>query len=297
MRADLYAKQNDVLGESPLWSEAEQSLYWIDIGRNVLHRRTAVGHHAEWVLPARPGCVAEFEDGRLAVTAGDGLYRFSPSVGRARLLVRIKMASDTRFNEGKVDSRGRLWFGSMQNNFGDHNQPRAVERSIGALHRLDRGNQISLIEEHIGICNAIAWSPDERRFYCADSLLGQIFVYNYDADTGAIQNKRVFFGDTNFGVPDGSAIDIDGCIWNARWGSGQVIRITPTGRVDRRVDIPAPQVTSCAFGGPSLGTLFVTSARFGMDLNELTSAPLSGSVFSIDGLAHGQPVPQLRDQA
>jgi len=151
-----------------------------------------------------------------------------------------------------------------------------------------------MIEDNIGIANTFAWSPDGKQFYFADSLLGAIHVYDFDTEQGTIRNKRIFFETPDLGVPDGSAIDTDGCLWNARWGSGAIIRITPKGKVDRIIELPVPQPTSCIFGGPDHKTLFITSARVELNETQLTNAPLSGSVFAVHGAAQGVPVPKLR---
>ena len=150
------------------------------------------------------------------------------------------------------------------------------------------------MEQGIGISNTLAWSPDETRFYFADSLKSRIFVYDYDAESGAISGKRSFFDASGFGMPDGSAMDVDGCLWNARWGVGRVLRITPDGDIDRQIEIPALQPSSCAFGGPKLDTLFITSARIALSAEALAHLPLSGSVFAISGVGQGLPISHMR---
>jgi sugar lactone lactonase YvrE len=200
-----------------------------------------------------------------------------------------------RFNEGKTDPSGRLWFGSMQDNFGPNDEEVPLERSDGTLFRVDANGAVAVVEEGVGISNTLCWSPDERRFYFADSLANRIFVYDYEPTNGGVSNKRLFFEEPGLGVPDGSAMDVDGCLWNARWGAGMVLRITPHGRIDHRIDVPALQPSSCAFGGPQLDTLFVTSARRGMSPSALS--PLSGSVFAIVGGAQGATVPPMQWRA
>jgi len=155
---------------------------------------------------------------------------------------------------------------------------------------------VSTIEENLGCGNTLAWSPDQRRFYFADSLENQIYVYDYDADSGEVRNRRPFFTIADCGVPDGSAMDQDGCLWNARCNAGVILRITPEGKVDRKIALPVPRPTSCAFGGPNLDTLFVTSARGLLDAASLIKAPLSGSVFTISGVGKGIAVPPLNWQ-
>lgn len=292
--ATLFSRQQDLIGEGPLWSATEQALYWIDIAGLRLHRRALDGEALNWDLPGPPGCVAELAGGGLAMTVGEGLYAFDPVTGDGRSLAALPLADGARFNEGKVDPQGRLWAGSMQNNLGPDGQGLPVDRRCGILWRLDPDGRAETIETDIGISNTLAWSPDGRRFHFADSLRNVLWVYDFDPDSGAVANRRVFFDEAGYGEPDGSAMDADGCLWNARWGAGVVLRLTPEGQIDRVVEIPAPQPSSCAFGGPDLDTLFVTTARMGLDAGALAKAPLSGSVFALPGAARGAPIPPMR---
>src|SRR5205814_290163 len=143
--------------------------------------------------------------------------------------------------------------------------------------------RVETLEQEIGIANTLAWSPDLSRFYFGDSLKGHLCVYDFDADSGTIHNKRTFYDTPGFGIPDGSAIDIDGCLWNARWDGGAVLKITPEGKLDQVIELPVPRPTSCSFGGPNLKTLYVTSATYGLTAAQLEHAPLSGSVLAIHG--------------
>ena len=293
MTLEIFAQTGDELGEGPLWSESEQALYWLDISRKQLHRRTLAGASARWDLPGRPGCVENLTGGDLVLTLDQGVHRFEIKTGATSLLCPVRLAAGVRFNEGKVDPSGRLWFGSMQDNFGPNDEAIPIERFAGTLFRLDRRGTVAAVEEKVGISNTLAWSPDQTRLYFADSLANRTFAYDYDAASGTVSNKKVFFEAPDLGVPDGSAIDIDGCLWNARWGAGVVLRITPDGRIDRRIEIPALQPSSCAFGGPGLDTLFVTSARIGMTPEALAGTPLSGSVFAVTGVGQGVRVPPM----
>lgn len=290
---ELYARQDNLLGEGPLWSQSEQVLYWIDIGRKKLLRRAFADTATQcWSLPEHPGCLAELTQQAVAIAMGEGLQRFDRQSG---VITPLCMAPPrrpgTRFNDGKVDPLGRFWVGTMQNNFGPGGEPRAVERSDGALYRFETDGSSHTVEEDIGIANTLAWSPDMSQFYFADSLRGAIFSYDFHADSGAVSNKRTFFDAPGYGVPDGSAIDSDGCLWNARWDAGVVLRITPRGEIDRTIRLPVLRPTSCAFGGANLDILFVTSARVGLTEAELARYPHSGSVFAIPGLAQGLAVP------
>jgi sugar lactone lactonase YvrE len=288
----VYSAQSDILGEAPLWSIAKQTLYWLDIGRKTLQSKASAVEPARvWPLPDYPGCLAELGVGEIAIAVSDGIQRLNLSTGRSEpLSILSHLDAALRFNDGKVDPQGRFWAGTMRNNFTETSQ-RADDVATGCLYRFDRDGRVHTMEEGVGIGNTLAWSPDHKHFYFADSEKGQMYVYDFDADSGAISNKRVFLEKTDFGVPDGSAMDCDGCLWNARWDGSALLRITPAGELDRVVPLPIPRPTSCCFGGNNLATLFVTSARSGLTSSQCTNAPLSGSVFAIHGLAQGMPVP------
>lgn len=290
---EVYAAHTDVLGEGPLWSVADGALYWLDIAQRRLYRKapSESGDHV-WNLPDHPGCLAEVGPGTLAVAMGEGVQLFSTQGGTLKLQCSPRdRRQGTRFNDGKVDPSGRFWVGTMQNNFDPEGNPIPVTRSDGALFRFDADGTVSTLEENIGVSNTLAWSLGQKRFYFADSIPGRIYVYDYDADSGRIHNRRTHFDVAGFGIPDGSTIDVDGCLWNARWDGGAILRITPEGKVDRRIELPLPRPTSCIFGGPRFETLFVTSARQSLSAAGLHEFPLSGSVLAIHGLGQGLPVP------
>ena len=291
-RVELFSRQAADLGEAPLWSATEQALYWIDIGRRTVNRQRISATKAEvWSLPDYAGCLAEVEPGALAIAMGSGIHRLELATGRAELLCPVPLMSPTvRFNDGKVDPAGRFWVGTMQNNFGPEGQPLPIERCDGCLYRVSHGTA-AVMQQDIGISNTLAWSPDATRFYFADSLIGWIWAYDFDCAAGEVRNRQPFFHSPERGVPDGSAMDVDGCLWNVRWDGSSIMRITPNGRIDRIVELPVLRPTSCAFGGRDLRTLFVTSATNGLNARACERFPLSGSVFAVEGLAQGTSVP------
>lgn len=292
---EVYCSHLDILGEGPLWSIHRQALFWLDIGSKALFGQAPSESSAKlWPLPDHPGCLGDIAGGHVAIAMGAGVQRLRLDSGETDFLYTAPGKREgTRFNDGKVDPRGRLWVGTMQNNFGRNGESIRVDRSMGALYRFDLDAGACLVEEPVGIPNMLAWSPDLKRFYWADSLRGEIWLYDFDADTGAVCNKRLFFHSSQYGVPDGSAVDVEGCLWNARWDAGVILQITPDARVNRVIPLPVPRPTSCAFGGSGLDTLFVTSARIGLTDLQLAQSPLSGSVLAIQGLAQGMPVPPL----
>jgi L-arabinonolactonase len=292
---EVFSSGNDGIGEGPLWSVAEQALYWIDIERKQLYRRGPSDSRPQsWTLPYYPGCLAELAPGRIAVAMGEGVQQLDLKSCTIELLCSAPARrSGTRFNDGKVDPKGRLWVGTMQNNFGLDGGQVSIDRFDGALYRFDVDGRVGTIEEDIGIANTLAWSPDHNRFYFGDSLKGCLYLYDFNEESGTVRNKRIFFDATGYGVPYGSAIDVEGCLWNARWDGGAVLRITPEGKVDQVVVLPVPRPTSCALGGADLKTLYVTSATYGLTAAQLEQFPLSGSVFAIRVAGQGIPVPRM----
>jgi L-arabinonolactonase len=298
-RIEVYSRQSDNTGEGPLWSAAAESLCWVDIGLKRLHcRAESDAAPSSWDLPEHPGCLAEIADASagesLALAMGAGVHRFSLESGAFDLMSATPpRPSGTRFNDGKVDPEGRLWASTMENNIGPNGEGLPLGEPVGALYRFDEDGSVHVMEERIGCPNTLAWAPDGRRFYFGDSVTGRIWVYDFDPKTGAIDNRRSFF-ESNIGIPDGSAVDVDGCLWNARCDGGALLRITPEGSLDRVLSLPVPSPTSCAFGGRNLDILFVTSATCGMTREQLEAAPLSGSVFAISGLGQGVRVPPMK---
>ena len=133
----------------------------------------------------------------------------------------------------------------------------------------------------LGCPNGMCWSPDGTTLYVADSCDGGIYAYGFDLATPSLSDRHLLCRLSDLGIPDGAAVDRDGFIWNARWDAGALARISPDGRLDRVVRVPALQPTGCCFGGEDLRTLYVTSARFGLTAEQLAASPSSGGVFSI----------------
>ena len=200
-----------------------------------------------------------------------------------------------RLNDGKVAPDGSFWVGSMQNNIAEDGAPIELNSDIGGMFRVTSdGRTVPLLPETLGIMNTLAWSPNNREFFFGDSMKGALFsaVHNTDGTLGSI--KR-FNTDCPLGVPDGSAMDEEGYLWNSRWGGGSVVRFDPSGNMDRTVNIPATNVTSCCFGGPDLKTLFVTTARSGLSRQAVDENPYEGALFAVDCGVRGMPISAFLD--
>lgn len=278
-------QQTDILGESPLWDDAAHSLWWVDIRRPALrsldHRSGTV---RTWPMPDLVGSIALGDDGRLLVALPDRIAAFDPRTASLVTVAQAPAVPGHRFNDGRCDRQGRFWAGTM------HNVTRAPE---GVLYRLDPGGRLAA--KHSGICipNSLAWSPDGRTMYFADSLRYTIFAYDYDTATGEMSRERVFATNAKPGFADGSTVDAEGFLWNAEFNAWRVVRYAPDGRVDRVIEVPTQRPTCCAFGGPDLDILFVTTASQQMSASELEQQPLAGSLLAIDAGVRGLPEPRF----
>lgn len=273
------------LGEGPVWHPHEQVLYWLDIFQGRLHRydprksdhtvtelglvTSAMGLRAEggFVMATKKGFACWNETDRRFTFIGD----LDPDP-----------SDDVRFNDGKTDHQGRFWAGKMSS------QPQ------NSLFRLDPDGTIHRMEQGISISNGLGWSPDNRTFYFTDSLARIIFAYDFDPESGAISNRRVFARIPDApgeGLPDGLAIDREGHIWSARWGGWKVVRYDPQGRIMDEVAMPVEFPTSCAFGGENLDELYITSAWIECKPEDRASQPLAGDVFRLKVDVPGLPEP------
>ena len=190
---------------------------------------------------------------------------------------------DNRFNDGKCDPQGRFWAGTMD----------AVHWSAptGNLFRMDAERSVTLVQSNAICSNGSGRSPDGRRMYYTESFRYAIFVYDFEPGAGTISNRRPFatLDSNSGGFPDGMTVDGDGFVRSNVVGVGQIHRYDPAGKLERIVQLPVPRATDCTFGGPDLKTLYVTTARETMTPDQLAAAPLSGSLFAIDGPVRGLP--------
>lgn len=279
-------EQTDILGESPLWNEREQALYWVDIRRPAIRRLDhASGRIDTWSMPGLVGSIAFGADGRLLVALPDQLAWFDAATARLETFAAAPSPlPGHRFNDGRCDRAGRFWVGSM------HNVTRAAE---GVLYRVDARGAFVAMQEGIHIPNSLAWSPDGRTMHFADSLLYTIFAYDFDALAGTMSGRRVFAKTIAPAFPDGSTIDAEGYLWNAEFNGSRVVRYAPDGRIDRAIELPVHRPTSCAFGGPDFATLYVTTTSQQMSPEELARQPLAGALLAVDAGVRGLPEPRF----
>ncbi len=265
------------LGESPRWDAAMAALWWVDLAAGIVHRNdTRVGKHQMWNV-GEPVTAVLFDEkfGRLIACAG-GIFTLSPD-GDRRLVIAIEPGETDRLpNDAACDSHGRIWLSTLNRSF---------KSGEGRLYRVANG-KAELMAGDFTIPNGIGFSPDERLMYVADSYQTGVDVFDFDAATGTVANRRRFANvDPANGFPDGLCVDSDGAIWLALFGGGAVRKYSPEGELIAVVDLPVTQVTSCAFGGDLMDELFITTARVGdgrpLTAAELDAQPHAGDVFTV----------------
>ena len=277
----------DRLGEGPCWHAGERALYWVDALAPAIHRLDATGALATWPMPRmigsfvfqrRGGLIGALEDGFCAIDLADGSVTrlVDPEPGR----------SDNLLNDGKCDRRGRYWCGSRH---------RELARPTGALHRLDPDLSVRRMDEGFIVSNGIAFSPDDRVMYFADSRAETVWAYDFDLDAGLIANRRVFFSTREVeGRPDGATVDAEGFYWCTLVHGGTIARIDPRGRIERLIEMPVKHVTMCTFGGPNLDILYVTSAASMVPEPQRPATLHAGALFAVHGLGvRGLPQPMF----
>jgi len=265
------------LGEGPLWSLRERALYWVDILGHAAYRlRPEDGQVTRWALPDTIGWLIE-RGGASGFVAGLGrdvvLLNLEP-LEITPILRPEPQFADHRLNDGKADAAGRLWFGTM---------PVDAGRETGSLYRLDPDGALSHWDRGYRVANGPAFSPDGRYLYHTDSIRGTVFRFTLRADGSVVDRQPFVRFEPGAGLPDGMTVDAEGGVWIAVWGGSRVSRIAPDGSLDRSIALPASQITSCAFGGPNLDRLYVTSAAEGVD------EPQAGALFELEPGVVGLP--------
>ena len=297
----------DVLGECPLWDAERNGLWWLDLKRQRIHFGSMVGTWSivgtgstndtasivgtgstdgeakvvSWDAPGLLGCAALTDTSRLFV-AGSEMWTFDPNAepgtGFTPLAPRPDSADvGNRFNDGRVDQRGQLLIGTMDND--------EVRRS-GSTYRINGSGAVTMLWGDVGIPNAMCFSPDGTRVYWGDSWDSHLYTADVEPATGEIGPRRIFAEVPRPGFTDGACTDSDGGVWVCLWDGHRIVRFTPDGSIDREIALPVARPTCPAFGGPDLSTLFVTSAAHGLTDEDLNAQPLAGAVLSIDMRAY-----------
>ena len=276
---------NARLGESPVWSGAEQALFFVDItGRTLYRFRPATREAQRLALAEDTGCIGLAAGGGFVAGARSGLWRLDArGQPLARLAPNPEDATVSRFNDGRVDPRGRFLAGTID-------EPKAA--AAAHLYRYDERG-LAVLAAGLLTSNGLAFSPDGRTLYHADTPRFVVYRYDYDPETGEAVNRRPFVrldpDAADRARPDGAAVDVDGCYWTALYEGGRVQRYDPEGRLMAEHRVPARRATMPAFGGPDLKTLYLTTARDGAGPDELRAFPLSGALFALQTDTAGLP--------
>ena len=278
----------DIVGECPRWNEQDQSLYWTDIYQPAIRRyHPASGKVTSFPMPESIGSFAFRERGGLIAGTRTGFAFVDLEQARFdRLANPLPNDPQFRMNDGRCDPGGRFWAGSMIE---------SLDKPVGALYRYDPDGTVHTVVPKLICPNGLAFSPDGRTIYRSDSRQDKVWAADFDKATGTFKNERVFYeSDPLEGRPDGAAVDVDGYYWITYVQGWRVMRIAPDGRVDRVIGVPAQRPTMCAFGGPHLTTLYVTSATYPLPDNLRRKQPLAGSLFAIEVGVRGLIEPRFK---
>ena len=282
--AELVLDAQAALGEGAIWDADRRFLYWVDILGCQVHiydpvtrqdQVIDVGQYVGTIVPRRSGGVM--------LALHHGFASLDLETGQVEIVVEPKESlPGNRFNDGKCDPAGRFWAGTL-----------ALDGTpnVASLYRLDADMSVHKMLGEVTCSNGIVWTLDNRTMYYIDTGLRRVDAFDYDHETGSISGRRAAFEvPTEMGYPDGSTLDSEGMLWVALWQGGAVSRWNPvTGELLQVVKVPAPNVTSCAFSGPNLDQLYITTARNGLGENALAEHPLAGGLFCAEVGVAGLP--------
>ncbi len=289
MNAKLVLAAEDVVGESIVWDQLRGRLVWVDIiGRRVHRYDPASGEHQIWPMAGRPTSIGLRADGG-AILGMERQICLWDWQGDPVPVAEVEPDQPAnRLNEGVVGPDGAFWVGTMLNNINDDDSPRDIPAATGTIHRYTpEGDLRRVCEDRFGITNTFAFSAGE--LLTADTLANTIYAYKI-GDQGQLSARRVVMSGFARGLPDGSCLDAAGRLWTARVaGGGCLTCVDAKGRVNRVAELPCSWPTSCAFGGPDLTTLYVTSARFTQSAEHLAANPQEGGLFALNLGIQGRP--------
>ncbi|MET6996012.1 SMP-30/gluconolactonase/LRE family protein [Chitinophaga defluvii] len=266
-----------LLGEGPVWDAASQSILWVDIEQGEIHRFSPEQKvHKTMKIGQMVGAIAPRASGGLIAALQGSFATVDMEKQTLHPIIDPEIhLPDNRFNDGKCDPAGRFWAGTMDYISG--------KKGAGSLYTLHTDMSVVTRIEGVSCSNGLAWSADHRTLYYIDTPTQQVVAYDYDPESGDIRNKRVVITiPASSGYPDGMTIDTDGMLWVACWDGWRVSRWDPsTGKLLQDILLPAAKITSCTFGGPGLRDLYITSAKTGLNAQQLKEQPLAGSLFVI----------------
>ncbi len=265
------------IGENPLWHPTEKRLYWCDIPTGRLFRFDPnTGAAEEFQLGEIVGGFTIQADGSLLLFMSAGAVKVWRNGTLTTVIQEIPDERETRFNDVIADPAGRVFCGTMPTN-----------QRLGRLYRLDPSLKLTIVLDGVTCPNGLGFTLDRRRLYFTDSRVHTIYLFDYDEKSGNITNQRVFIRTPEAqGLPDGMTVDSEGYVWSALWDGNAVVRYSPDGKVDQRIDVPAHKSSSVTFGGDDLTDLYVTSA--GAE-NKAVEGPDAGALFRFKAGVRGVP--------
>ena len=273
-KATLALKTDALLGEGAFWNHATQTFFWVDIQGKALHiYDPATQTNRTLPTPSRIGTVVPARGNQAIIALEDGAYLIDTQTGDLEPFAAIEADQpDNRFNDGKCDPAGRLWVGSMST---------VGKKSSGSLYMVDKQGGVTRQLDSVTTSNGIVWTADQKTMYYIDTPTRKIRAFDFDMATGDISGERVAVEVADsLGSPDGMAIDREGMLWVGMWKGQAVARFNPqTGEFISKIEVPALNVTACAFGGENLDTLYITTASVGMSEEQRLNFPDAGSVF------------------
>jgi sugar lactone lactonase YvrE len=267
--AELAVDCRSLLGEGVTWDADTASLLWVDVDQQLLHRLHAHGDHDSTRLERAASVVVPRVGGGYLAVVGLDVVTMDEDGALGSVIATLPPDGDGRANDGRCDPQGRLWVGTV-----DRSGARRAK-----LFRVDASGDTVAVLADRALSNGIDWSPDGLRCYHADSMLRRIDELRLDA-RGDVRDVREFA--TFSAMPDGLSVDEEGGVWVALWDGGVVQRFTAEGQLDRTVSVPGGWITNCAFGGPELRTLYITTARVDLDADVQRRQPHAGSLFAVE---------------
>lgn len=275
MRAELVLDCRNQHGEGVFWNPLDGLVWWTDIeGRKLWSFDPQSNRAGSYLMKGRVCCFAPRQSGGFIVAFADRVSLVDLESGSEEKIYDFEPANlETRLNDGRTDRQGRLVLGGMNEHSGTANS---------SVVRIDGDHSVATLIDSVSCANSICFSPDGQTMYFADTLDREIVAYDYDTVSGAVSARRIHASFTcEPGLPDGSCVDAEGGVWNAEWEGARVVRIAPDGTIDTVIEVPVSKPTCCAFGGPDLDTLFITTSRLFSDDDDLAREPQSGGLFAV----------------
>lgn len=289
---DILCDHRAKLGESPVWSERDSALYWVDVdGMSVQCLDWSTRDYETWSMPGRPSCIALTDrPGVFIAGVGAGLIEYRSTTGEWDEIVALEATEGVRMNDGRPDPVGRMWIGSM-----DERSDESPGFPAGHLFRVDVDGSSSVLVDRVATSNGLAFAPDGRTMYWTDTHEQVIWAFDYDIDSGAVTNKRALFDFGPLpGKPDGACVDESGCYWVACVYGWSIVRITPEGELDRTIELPVEKPSMPAFAGPGLDSLVITSISSGGRRPAAPGQPDAGAVLHLEPGVRGIAEPHAR---